>query len=425
MILLNSIDCGRFIAQLRKDKRITQTELADLLQVTNKAISRWETGEGYPDVSILPKLAEVLQISVDELLNGRRRESSSPTKRKPYVKFINSGFSAIVLIVSSLVLFLAITYSTYKVWFGVIGYLIPSVVGFLWFFNRRNELFETCEYTDEDKKLLITWTRRVIITLWVITWMIIPQIWIVAQSGNWSNAVANFSIYSTYAIMAGLLAWFFARFLLILINHQFDTKIFKNPDIYVGIIGAVLILLILIIKIIFGINVILYSVLIASPVVIYLIVSVVRLIKKNDSIHFFLRRTVVFGIVFVIYILNNVFYIQDSTVSNIFIEFILPILTILVTVAEFVYILIVIIQSLKKRLSNSLFIYGMHEAMLYASYLTLLFFDVILFPVYISNFKATNIAMVISAIGVYYLLRYLMKLPISNVKCENEELSSI
>jgi transcriptional regulator with XRE-family HTH domain len=161
---MSSIDCGRFIAQLRKDKRITQTELADLLQVTNKAISRWETGEGYPDVSMLPKLAEVLEVSIDELLKGERKDVGQRTSRRPYVKFVNAGFSSIVLIIAALILFLAITYSTYKVWLGVVGYLIPVVVAVLWFFNQRNELFETCAYTEEDKQLLsvghAVWRRR-------------------------------------------------------------------------------------------------------------------------------------------------------------------------------------------------------------------------------------------------------------------------
>ena len=63
---------GALIAALRKEKEWSQTELAERLGVTNKAVSRWETGRGYPDVELLPKLSEVLDVSISELLEGER-----------------------------------------------------------------------------------------------------------------------------------------------------------------------------------------------------------------------------------------------------------------------------------------------------------------------------------------------------------------
>ncbi len=61
---------GVFIAELRKQKNMTQKDLAKKLGVTDKAISRWETGRGYPDIEILPDLAKILSVSINELLNG-------------------------------------------------------------------------------------------------------------------------------------------------------------------------------------------------------------------------------------------------------------------------------------------------------------------------------------------------------------------
>lgn len=61
---------GAFIAQCRKEKNLTQKELADLLGVTDKAVSRWETGKGFPDSSLMQPLAMTLGISVTELVNG-------------------------------------------------------------------------------------------------------------------------------------------------------------------------------------------------------------------------------------------------------------------------------------------------------------------------------------------------------------------
>lgn len=63
---------GRFLAELRKEKGYTQKELGDKLMVTDKAISRWETGKGLPDTSLLKPLSDILGVSVGELLAGKR-----------------------------------------------------------------------------------------------------------------------------------------------------------------------------------------------------------------------------------------------------------------------------------------------------------------------------------------------------------------
>lgn len=65
-------ETGVFIAALRKEIGITQQELAQKLQVTAKAVSRWETGKGYPDITILPEISNVFNVSVNEILNGKR-----------------------------------------------------------------------------------------------------------------------------------------------------------------------------------------------------------------------------------------------------------------------------------------------------------------------------------------------------------------
>ena len=63
---------GELIAAMRKEKGWSQTELAERIGVTNKAVSRWETGRGYPDVELLPMLARELDITISELLEGER-----------------------------------------------------------------------------------------------------------------------------------------------------------------------------------------------------------------------------------------------------------------------------------------------------------------------------------------------------------------
>ena len=61
---------GEFICELRKEKGLTQKQLAEQLSVTDKAISKWERGMGYPDITLLTKLAACLGVSTNELLSG-------------------------------------------------------------------------------------------------------------------------------------------------------------------------------------------------------------------------------------------------------------------------------------------------------------------------------------------------------------------
>lgn len=69
---MNQEKIGKFIAELRKGKKLTQTELAKRIGVSNKAVSKWETGNGMPDYSVFGNLCKVLDISVNELLAGER-----------------------------------------------------------------------------------------------------------------------------------------------------------------------------------------------------------------------------------------------------------------------------------------------------------------------------------------------------------------
>ncbi len=69
---MDQIKIGRFIAQERKQKNYTQRQLADRLGISDKTISKWERGNGFPEVSLLLPLCEELDISVNELLTGER-----------------------------------------------------------------------------------------------------------------------------------------------------------------------------------------------------------------------------------------------------------------------------------------------------------------------------------------------------------------
>lgn len=67
---------GSFIAALRKEKGLTQEDLAMQLHITKQAVSRWERGVGYPDIGILESLATLLDVGIDELINGKRNQNT-------------------------------------------------------------------------------------------------------------------------------------------------------------------------------------------------------------------------------------------------------------------------------------------------------------------------------------------------------------
>ena len=71
---MNTEKIGAFIKEQRKNKNLTQKELAEILSCTDKAVSRWETGRGVPEISFLIPLSDALGISVNELLLGEKIE---------------------------------------------------------------------------------------------------------------------------------------------------------------------------------------------------------------------------------------------------------------------------------------------------------------------------------------------------------------
>ncbi|MDE6470114.1 MAG: helix-turn-helix domain-containing protein, partial [Eubacterium sp.] len=78
---MDSKTIGKFIKEQRSLKELTQKQLAEKLGVTDKAISRWETGKGIPDVSLLIPLSNVLEVSVNEILLGEKIEEEKKIEK--------------------------------------------------------------------------------------------------------------------------------------------------------------------------------------------------------------------------------------------------------------------------------------------------------------------------------------------------------
>ena len=132
----NAVGC--FIAELRKQKGYTQKELAEKLAVTDKAISRWETGKGLPDTSLLKPLSDVLGVSVGELLAGRRMDEpeikdnadSIILETLQYAKRMSPSIGIVILFMVGIAFLLSplFTAGIYPVWCVGIVLIAAAIV---------------------------------------------------------------------------------------------------------------------------------------------------------------------------------------------------------------------------------------------------------------------------------------------------------
>ena len=90
---MNAEKTGKFISLLRKEKELTQKQLADILGVTDKAVSRWETGKNYPDIELLEVISKTFNVTINELLEGKRisREELAGISENQVVEQIRSN----------------------------------------------------------------------------------------------------------------------------------------------------------------------------------------------------------------------------------------------------------------------------------------------------------------------------------------------
>lgn len=78
---MNQEKIGKFIAKVRKEKKLTQKELAEKLGITDRAISKWENGKSMPDLSLLKPLCDILEITINELLSGEYIEEEKKKEK--------------------------------------------------------------------------------------------------------------------------------------------------------------------------------------------------------------------------------------------------------------------------------------------------------------------------------------------------------
>lgn len=140
---------GELIAQRRKDLSLTQAQLADAVGVTDKAISRWETGRGFPDAAYLQPLSQALGISITEIVNGELTHPETAAKQVDdallaaltYGKSMSTTFFSVILAIAGFALLIAPQYLTgvNTSYFPVLGLLLLLCAAVLRF--QKNRLF--------------------------------------------------------------------------------------------------------------------------------------------------------------------------------------------------------------------------------------------------------------------------------------------
>lgn len=98
---------GNMVVALRKEKGMTQLELAEQMGVTDKAVSKWERDLSFPDVSSIPKLAEILGVSVDELMQVKAESKEEPIKND-IDEIVDVAFKGVALAMGIAVVVLSI-----------------------------------------------------------------------------------------------------------------------------------------------------------------------------------------------------------------------------------------------------------------------------------------------------------------------------
>ncbi len=233
---MDSKKTGLLIAILRKEKGFTQRELAEKLNVTDKAISKWETGEGYPEITMIPALAEILGVTIDEFFKGERNSSVNNlagngqeepnTAQREYLlnrsmlKFKNLFMLTIGLTIFSVIAFFTITLTTY---YEVLGFgvqmtllLISCIVfsmGYYSYDNSINEYTKMSQGQIDDYRLFPK--RAVVTSIWVwIMSVILTMPYVVLDEGFSGKSIITFDTYLTSLPLFLMAGGLFAAFLI-------------------------------------------------------------------------------------------------------------------------------------------------------------------------------------------------------------------
>ena len=114
------MEFGEKLQELRKNKGLTQEELAELLYVSRTAVSKWESGRGYPNIDSLKEISKYFSVSIDDLLSGEKLISIAEKENKSNIRNMCDLLSGVVDIFSFILIILPLYPKT------VDGYVISD-----------------------------------------------------------------------------------------------------------------------------------------------------------------------------------------------------------------------------------------------------------------------------------------------------------
>ena len=127
---MDQLKIGKFIAECRKEKGLTQMQLSEKLGITDKAVSKWERGITMPDTSIMLELCDILGISVNELLNGEKinMENNDQKNKQLLLEMANELEKKNKIIWSAMWVIMIISFTALLAGLAVAAFLIPEGV---------------------------------------------------------------------------------------------------------------------------------------------------------------------------------------------------------------------------------------------------------------------------------------------------------
>lgn len=151
---MNQEKIGKFIAELRKNKKLTQTELAKRIGVSNKAVSKWECGNAIPDYGVFDNLCKEFDISVNELLNGEKdMKDDKVIGEYMKMKGNQNRLKIVIVLIISVLVILCVIFGTY--FFN--SYKSIAIYEFIG--ENENFRYENATYLESKIKTVFTGGR--------------------------------------------------------------------------------------------------------------------------------------------------------------------------------------------------------------------------------------------------------------------------
>ncbi len=231
---------GAFIAVLRKANGLTQRQLAEMLNVSDKAISRWERDEALPDLTMIPVLADIFGVTADELLRGQRNVNDTPppqaeekskkqlqyllnkAKTDYQIRTLIAVLIAILGVIAAAILNLAFLRAIAGFWVGCIFFLTAAALQTI-FYIQTNAKLQNDDFDDAaltackwQQNALTYWAFAVIIALFAFTLPLVSaydaycgltlRSWLAEQSTLWILAAAGITWFCITQRRSGKLA---------------------------------------------------------------------------------------------------------------------------------------------------------------------------------------------------------------------------